>query len=160
MSRLNDFSDTLRVEVPAAEAWTALEAMDRWLPTLDTVQSVEPDHDGCPTQPVELKVGHRYLVRTGEGPMMRCHIIEADPVAGVVRIAARLGPLRSRLLCTIESTGPLSCLLHRRQTYPGLIGRVFTLLLGKREQSETTAYLRAWADYANEQHSVNGSSAP
>lgn len=160
MSRQNDFSDVLRVSVPAAEAWAALEAMDRWLPTLDTVQSVEPDHEGSRDHAVELKAGHRYFVRTGEGPMMHCRIVEADPVAGVVRIEARLGPLKSRLLCTIEPMGLSSCSLRRRQTYPGLIGRIFTLLLGRREQAETTAYLRAWADYANDQHAGDRGTAP
>lgn len=150
MSGRNDFSDGLPVEVPAEHAWTALAEMDRWLPRLSTVRSVEPDPDGASTASDVLAPGDLYLVRTGEGPVMHCRVVEADPAAGIVGIEARLGPLRSRLLCRIEPAGPRTRILHRRQTYPGVVGRMFTLLFGRHEQAETTAYLRAWADYATE----------
>lgn len=159
MATHNDFSNGLPVDVPAATAWAALEHMEHWLPNLATVRSVEADADAAnfsrssavsSTNSVVLKTGHRYLVRTSEGPVMHCRIAEVDTGTGLVHIEARLGPLRSCLLCSVEPTGPCACVLRRRQTYPGMIGRLFTLCFGRREGNETTAYLRAWADYARD----------
>jgi hypothetical protein len=159
MATHNDFSDGLPVDVPAATAWATLEHMEHWLPNLATVRSVEADADAAnfspgsavsPTNSMVLETGHRYLVRTSEGPVMHCRIDEVDTGTRLVRIEARLGPLRSRLLCSVEPTGPCACILRRRQTYPGAVGRLFTLCFGRREGNETTAYLRAWADYARD----------
>lgn len=146
MAPRNDFVGELAVPVPRTEAWSALERMARWLPHLDTVRAVESDPGDPSSSDLTLRTGLRYLTRTGEGAVMRCRVLEADRDRGVARIEARLGPLRSRLRCGVRETGRDSCVLERRQTYPGIVGRLFTAVLGRREQEETTAYLRAWAD--------------
>ncbi len=149
------FEARLRIEVPADRAWSALEAMGDWLPRLSTVRAVEPDvsgprasPDGSGANSLRLRTGLCYLTRTSEGATMRCRVMEADRSRGRVRIAATLGPLRSRLLCAVEQDGPDACTLVRRQDYPGPVGRVFTWLFRAREQAETAAYLRVWADEA------------
>jgi hypothetical protein len=79
---------------------------------------------------------------------MRCRIIEADHETGVVRIEARLGPLISRLRCSIEPVTADTCLLSREQSYGGPVGWFFTRFFGTREEDGTTAYLQAWGEHA------------
>jgi hypothetical protein len=143
----SSYTGELEVDVPAETAWAALEGMAEWLPQLPTVGAVEAT-EGVSGPAIVLQAGHPYLVRTAEGPVMRCCIVEADQEKGVVRIEAHLGPLRSRLRCTVRSAAPGACVIGRQQSYLGVVGRLFTMFFGKRERDETHAYLRAWAGYA------------
>jgi hypothetical protein len=63
------------------------------------------------------------------------------------RVAPRFGPLRSELDTEIHPQDS-GCDLVRRQCDPGLIGRIFTLIAGRREASEAGEYVRVWARYA------------
>lgn len=151
MNISSTFDATIDIDVSAAQAWQALEAMSQWLATLHTVRSVEPEgDDGAAT--VRLAQGFRYRVVTPEGPVMRCTVLQADPTLLRAQITASVGPLRSRLICSIHPNGTDSCTLRRQQSYLGPIGWAFALIFHRREQAETMNYLRAWAAYA-ERHS-------
>ena len=147
MSISSRFEAIIDTDVSAAQAWQALEAMSQWLTTLHTVRNIEPEGDGGAAT-ARLAQGFRYRVVTPEGAVMRCTVLQADPTLLRAQITASVGPLRSRLICSIRSNGPDSCTLRRQQSYLGPIGWAFALIFHRREQAETINYLHAWAAYA------------
>lgn len=134
-----------KVELPATVMWQALNHMDEWLPSLNTITAIRAL--GKPNTPFVIQ-GRAYEVDTPEGVTMHAHITMVDAEQMQIKIAAKAGPLRSQLSCQVVTTGQHTCQVTRVQCYPGIIGRLFTLLKGAREQAETAAYLDAWINYA------------
>jgi hypothetical protein len=131
------------------EAWAGLLEMENWLPTLTTVTAVKRlPGDGLPPARDSrfLLEGRRYLVETPEKITMNCSVVEVDSEKRRVRIAAKSGPIRSRLTCEVREDADGKAILFRRQEYPGVVGWLLTRLAGKREDEETRAYLQAWED--------------
>lgn len=112
------YKQTKMVVLPASRLWRALAEMGQWLPTLDTVVSVEL-RDERPF----LTRGHAYDVRTPEGITMHALVTHVDPQRMTVRIHVHAGPLRSRLTCHITAINERRCTITRIQAYPGLVGR-------------------------------------
>lgn len=125
-------------------AFRALGEMDHWLTRLETITAVRQLGEG----PFFVQ-GRKYEIDTPEGVTMHATLTTIDFDRRLVVIDAAAGPLRSHLVCRVEAS-PAGSRLTRTQAYPGLVGRLFTALKGKREAAETAAYLDAWIGYARE----------
>jgi hypothetical protein len=99
-----------------------------------------------------LVVGSSWDVWAGVGPAGRATVTEVDE-GHHVHTSFHFGPLRSELDTEIHPQDD-GCELVRRQCYPGLIGRIFTLIAGRREANESAEYVRAWARHAEDASAV------
>lgn len=116
--------------------------MNLWLPKLSTVRKIE-----CSTADF-FREGNKYNVYTPEGIVMKSQIRQIDSEAMCVRINAHFLALKSQLFCGVTPINGTSCKITREQSYPGMIGTLFTRMYDKREANETNEYLRAWEAYA------------
>ena len=132
-----------RCSANADAAWEVLGNAGAWLPELKTIRRVER-HSGGPM----LVVGSSWDVWAGVGPAGRATLTEVDE-GRRVHTSFRFGPLSSELDTEIH---PLEsgCELIRRQCYPGFVGRIFTLIAGRREASEAEEYVSVWARHSED----------
>jgi hypothetical protein len=135
------FESRQRCSASADVAWQALADAGSWLPELKTVRRVQRRSAG----PM-LVVGSSWDVWAGLGPAGRATVTEVDE-GRRLHTSFRFGPLRSELDAEIHPQAS-GCELVRRQCYTGLVGRMFTLMAGRREASEAAEYVRVWARYA------------
>lgn len=142
-SFVKTYSASRRIAVPSSAAWEALTHLNRWLPALKTVERVEYSGDDFFT------VGNTYRVHTPEGVVMCATLTEIDPTRLRVCINARVSVLRSQLTCEIRPEGN-GCIITRTQSYPGIIGWIFTGFFNRREAEETRTYLDEWERVARE----------
>lgn len=134
---MKTYSASRRIAASSSAAWQALANLDTWLPTLKTVEKVEYSGD------VFFTAGNTYRVHTPEGVVMSATLTEIDQTRLHVRIDAHAGVLRSQLVCEIRPDGN-GCIITRTQSYPGLIGWIFTQFFNRREAEETHLYLDEW----------------
>lgn len=140
---MKTFVESLEVNASVQQAWKALLKMDLWLPKLSTNRSISWQRDQHPF----CVQGRQYQCTTKEDVVMTCQIVEVNEALREIRIRAEHRPLVSLLTCQIESIDAQRCRLIRRQSYPGLVGWLFTKLYQKREANETGEYLKVWARF-------------
>lgn len=131
------------IDVDAHTAWRALGRMGLWLPRLSTVADVTWDGEKPFFAP-----GRRYAVLTPEKITMKSELASIDPKTMAVMVRAHWLALHSQLRCSIVPVSGTSCKIIREQSYPGVVGRIFTAVFGRREAAEAQEYLNVWADDA------------
>jgi hypothetical protein len=132
-----------KIPVSTETAWTALKSMDKWLHTLSTNKSVEFE-----SNEIFFKQGRQYNVKTNEGITMKSKLAEIDEELLKIKICAHWFLLKSILTCEIKPISDCKCKIIRTQSYPGIIGKIFTSAFNKRESNETSEYLTVWKNYA------------
>lgn len=123
------------VNINAAKAWEALKCMEQWLPQLKSITKLE--YDASDTFFFE---GRQYNVYTPEGVTMKSVIEKVDETDYKIQINAQCFVLKSHLTCQVIPMDDSSCKLVRIQSYPGIIGTVFTSLFHRREGAARQEY--------------------
>lgn len=140
---MKTYKEEKTVPINALKAWKALKSMEQWLPHLKTVTKLEYGASGdffCE--------GRRYKVYTPEGPVMDSVITKVDEKNYTIQIDAHYFGLKSQLTCQVIPIDEVSCKVVRIQSYPGIIGTIFTGLFSHRELNETGEYVNVWSNYA------------
>lgn len=131
------------IPVNAVKAWEALKSMEQWLPQLKSITRLDYDK-----AKVFFFEGREYKVHTPEGVIMESTIAKVDEQSYKVQINAHCFILKSKLTCQVVPIDENSCKIVRIQSYPGIVGTIFTTLFHRREANETGQYVDVWSEFA------------
>lgn len=140
---MNAYIEEKTIPISSELAWQALTEMNMWLPKLSTNESLQYD-----TTAPFFEEKKNYFVKTKEGIVMKSQLFKIDEESRKVEIHAHWFVLHSVLFCEVSPISEKRCKIIRTQSYPNLVGTVFTSLFNKRESGETSEYLDVWENYA------------